>query len=65
MPKQIIKGFISQIRGVSYKPTDVVDAENGTPIIRANNIQDDGMIYDDLVFVYIICLVKNTSRTDY
>ena len=51
MPKQIIKGFISQIRGVSYKPTDVVDAENGTPIIRANNIQDDGMIYDDLVFV--------------
>lgn len=51
MPKQKIKDYITQIRGVSYKPADVVDAENGTPIIRANNIQDDGMIYDDLVFV--------------
>ena len=51
MSKQKIKDYITQIRGVSYKPTDVVDAENGTPILRANNIQDDGMIYDDLVFV--------------
>lgn len=51
MSKQKIKDYITQIRGVSYKPADVVDAENGTPIIRANNIQDDGMIYDDLVFV--------------
>ena len=51
MSKQKIKDYITQIRGVSYKPADVVDAENGIPIIRANNIQDDGMIYNDLVFV--------------
>ncbi len=51
MARQKIKDYITQIRGVSYKPSDVVSAENGTPIIRANNIQDSGMIYDELVFV--------------
>ena len=46
-----IKEFVTQLRGVSYKPTDVTDATNGTPILRANNIQDDGMVYDDLVYI--------------
>ena len=51
MSKCKIKEFVTQLRGVSYKPTDVTDASNGTPILRANNIQDDGMVYDDLVYI--------------
>ena len=51
MSKCKIKEFVTQLRGVSYKPTDVTDATNGIPILRANNIQDDGMVYDDLIYV--------------
>ena len=45
--------YIEQIRGVSYKPEDVcaptdIDA---VAILRANNIQDDGLNIDDLVYV--------------
>lgn len=45
--------YITQIRGVSYKPEDVCDAESmdAIPILRANNIQDDGLNFDDLVYV--------------
>ena len=45
--------YIEQIRGVSYKPEDVctpTDAE-AVAILRANNIQDDGLVFDDLVYV--------------
>ena len=45
--------YIEQIRGVSYKPEDVcasTDA-NAVAILRANNIQDDGLVLDDLVYV--------------
>lgn len=42
-----------QIRGVSYGKTDVVDrpAEGFLPVLRANNITDDGLSFDDLVYV--------------
>ena len=45
--------FIEQIRGVSYKPEDVCSANDSDAIaiLRANNIQDDGLNFDDLVFV--------------
>ncbi len=45
--------YIEQIRGVSYKPEDVcnVDDEDAVGILRANNIQDDGLNFDDLVYV--------------
>ncbi len=44
---------IKQVRGVSYKPQDVGDKSNVdcVPIFRANNIQDDGLNYDDLIYV--------------
>ncbi|MXP29697.1 restriction endonuclease subunit S [Porphyrobacter algicida] len=42
-----------QIRGVSYAKADVVDrpAEGFLPVLRANNITDDGLSFDDLVYV--------------
>lgn len=45
--------IIQQIRGVSYKPTDVKDAgdPNAVALLRANNIQDSGLNFEDLVYV--------------
>ena len=45
--------YIEQIRGVSYKPDDICSQgeENAVAILRANNIQDDGLNFDDLVYV--------------
>lgn len=45
--------YIEQIRGVSYKPEDVCASTDvdAVAILRANNIQDDGLIFDDLVYV--------------
>lgn len=46
--------YIEQIRGVSYKPEDVCASndENAVAILRANNIQDDGLNFDELVYVH-------------
>lgn len=51
--KVLVKNIAEQIRGVSYKPTDVSDksADGFTPIFRANNITSDGLNTDDLVYV--------------
>jgi len=46
-----LKDICIQIRGVSYKPTDIRNESEGIPILRANNIQDDGINLDDLVYV--------------
>ena len=45
--------YIEQIRGVSYKPEDVCSStdNDAVAILRANNIQDDGLNFDDLVYV--------------
>ena len=54
MRQQVKLGtIIQQIRGVSYKPTDVRNADDpdAVALLRANNIQDDGLNFDDLVFV--------------
>ena len=42
-----------QVRGVSYKPTDVCNSlsENAVTLLRANNIFENTLNYDDLVFV--------------
>lgn len=42
-----------QINGVSYKPADVYDSltEKTTILLRANNIFEDKLNYDELVFV--------------
>lgn len=43
---------IEQIRGVSYKPEDATDVptEGYYPILRANNIKDNALIFDDFVY---------------
>ena len=45
--------YIEQIRGVSYKPEDICAStdSDAVAILRANNIQDDGLNFDDLVCV--------------
>ena len=45
--------IITQIRGVSYKPIDVRAAgdPDAVALLRANNIQEDGLNFDDLVWV--------------
>ncbi len=49
----VLKNYIEQIRGVSYKKTDVSNClqEAYLPILRANNIQDNKIYFDDLVYV--------------
>ena len=49
----MLKDYIKQIRGVSYKPTDILDknSNNAVPIVRANNIQERGLNFDDLVYI--------------
>ncbi len=48
--KWVRLGEIGETRiGLTYNPTDI--AGNGTPVLRANNIQNGKMIYDDLVYV--------------
>ena len=48
-----ISNYAEQVRGVSYKPDDVVDALDDTSImlLRANNIRDGQINYDDVVYV--------------
>lgn len=53
MEKIKISDVAEQIRGVSYKPEDVVDGsrEGAIGILRANNISDGVINFNDLVFV--------------
>jgi type I restriction enzyme, S subunit len=48
-----VRDVALQIRGVTYAKTDVRDSPQPgyVPILRANNISTDGLVYDDLVFV--------------
>ena len=45
--------YIKQIRGVSYKPDDVIEKaiEGYIPLLRANNIKDGKLNFDNLVYV--------------
>lgn len=45
--------YIEQIRGVSYKPEDICTStdKDAVAILRANNIQDDGLTFNNLVYV--------------
>lgn len=49
--KKKLKEICTQVRGVSYKPSDLRDENSGVPILRANNIQDTGIVLDELVYV--------------
>lgn len=45
--------LVEQIRGVSYKPEDLHDAlnENSVTLLRANNIRNGELNFDDVVYV--------------
>ncbi len=45
--------YITQVRGVSYTPSDVTDNEckGYLPILRANNIYENSLVMSDLVYV--------------
>lgn len=49
----LVKDYAEQIRGISYKPEDVCEELNDESItlLRANNITDSGLCFDDLVYV--------------
>ena len=48
-----IQKIANQVRGVSYKPTDLHDSLNESSVIllRANNIDDGKINFDDVVYV--------------
>lgn len=43
----------AQVRGVSYKPSDASEQKNtdNVPLLRANNITENGLVLEDLVYV--------------
>ena len=45
--------YITQVRGVSYKPEDALENEDEThkPILRAHNIQSNGLNDNNLIYV--------------
>ena len=49
--EKFLKDLTIQVRGVSYKPSDLRDANTGVPLLRANNISDNQLTVDDVVFV--------------
>ena len=51
--KKSISKYIKQIRGVSYKPSDLHEIldENSIVLLRANNIKDGQINFDDVVYV--------------
>ncbi|WP_026677382.1 restriction endonuclease subunit S [Fictibacillus gelatini] len=50
---RFLKGYIEQIRGVSYKKNQVseVPKKGYIPLIRATNIQNGELVYEDLIYV--------------
>ena len=53
-----IDEMASQLRGVSYQPSDVREEGRGVPILRANNIAAGAINFDDLVYVDEKCIKK-------
>ena len=53
MEKMKIKTLVKQVRGVSYRPEDLHNELNKDSVIllRANNIKDSKIIFDDVVYV--------------
>ena len=49
----VLGNLIEQVRGVSYKPEDLHTAlnENSVTLLRANNIKDGKINFDDVVYV--------------
>jgi type I restriction enzyme S subunit len=53
IPSAKLKPYITQIRGVTFKPDEVTDAplQHSVPLLKANNITDDGLDTSSLIFI--------------
>ena len=61
MENKRMPSVVEQVRGVSYKPTDLhasLDKDSIT-LLRANNIEDGKIIFSDVVFVDRKCVSTN------
>ena len=54
MEKEKIGSLVKQVRGVSYKPADIHNQldENSVILLRANNIVDGEINFDDVVYIH-------------
>ena len=46
-----LASLITQIRGVSYKPSNIKSINDGLPILRANNINENKINFNDLIYI--------------
>lgn len=53
MKKEKLKGHIHQLRGLSYRPNQILKSleENTIPVLKANNITDDGLDISDIIYI--------------
>lgn len=58
MERKSMPSLIEQIRGVSYKPEDLHDSldESSVMLLRANNIDEGRINFDDVVYVDRRCV---------
>ncbi|MGF0036049.1 restriction endonuclease subunit S [Victivallis vadensis] len=54
-PRETLKNYISQIRGVSYKPSDLRSSlsDDSVLLLRANNIDKGKINHDDVQYVSV------------
>ncbi|WP_083384166.1 restriction endonuclease subunit S [Cupriavidus sp. USMAHM13] len=52
-PSIKLKPYITQVRGIAYKPDEIADTpfENSVPLLKANNITDDGLDSSSLIYI--------------
>ena len=46
-----LANLITQVRGVSYKTSNIKNVNDGIPILRANNINDNNINFNDLIYI--------------
>lgn len=53
MEKQNLKKYITQIRGITYKKTEISSdyIDGYIPILKANNITEEGLNDSDIIFI--------------
>lgn len=53
MKKQNLKKYITQIRGINYKKTEISSeyTDGYIPILKANNITEEGLNESDIIFI--------------
>lgn len=57
-----VNDIATSVRGVSYAKEDMVDSNNGTLVLRGNNIQENHLIYDSNVAYIPQTFVSDEQR---